>query len=294
MKSMFEPINWIRSGCLVCVAILSSIASADSSVWQIQSEDHTIYLGGTVHLLRATDFPLPDEYAQAYAASSKLIFETDLNSMNDLSVQAKLLQKLSYSGDKSLKTVLNEEAYSELVAYTSNIGLPFAMLEKFKPGMIVSMLQVMEFQRIGFTPQGVDAYFNTLAMADGKPLGQLETIDDQIGFLASMGDGNESEFILLSLKDLEDTVDVMDEMIKAWRAGDNDALSELFVADMLEQAPEIYDSLLKQRNLNWQPQLKSMLESPEVEFVLVGAAHLVGPDGLLALLKARGFQVSQL
>ena len=131
-------------------------------------------------------------------------------------------------------------------------------------------------------------------MSDGKPLGQLETIDAQIGFLASMGEGNESEFILLSLKDLEDTVEVMDDMIAAWRIGDNDALSELFVTDMLEQAPEIYDSLLKQRNLNWLPQLEDMLESPEIEFVLVGAAHLVGPDGLLAMLQAKGYQISQL
>jgi uncharacterized protein YbaP (TraB family) len=274
--------------------MLASIAGADSSVWQIQSEDHTIYIGGTVHLLRATDYPLPEEYAQAYAASSNIIFETDLNSMNDLAVQAKLMQRLSYGDDESLKTVLSDEAYSALEAYVRNISVPLVMLEKFKPGMVVSLLQVMEFQRIGFTPQGVDAYFNTLAIGDGKPLGQLETIDAQIGFLASMGEGNESEFILMSLKDLEDTVDVMDDMIEAWRTGDNDALSELFVADMLEQAPEIYDSLLKQRNLNWLPQLEGMLESPEIEFVLVGAAHLVGPDGLLAILQAKGFQVSRL
>jgi uncharacterized protein YbaP (TraB family) len=247
-----------------------------------------------VHLLRAADYPLPDEYGEAYAASASLVFETDLSSMSDLSVQAKLLQQLRYDDGESLKTVLNEEAYSVLEAYTGSIGLPLAMLEQFKPGMIVSTLQIMEFQRIGFTPQGVDAYFNTLAMSDGKPLGQLETIDAQIGFLASMGEGNESEFILLSLKDLEDTVEVMDDMIAAWRIGDNDALSELFVTDMLEQAPEIYDSLLKQRNLNWLPQLEDMLESPEIEFVLVGAAHLVGPDGLLAMLQAKGYQISQL
>ncbi|MFT4886728.1 MAG: hypothetical protein ACJA2D_001949 [Pseudohongiellaceae bacterium] len=294
MKSILKPIYWIRSGCLVYVAILASIVGADSSVWQVQSADQMLYIGGTVHLLRASDYPLPEEYAQAYAASSKIIFETDVNSMNDLAVQAKLMQRLSYGDDESLKTVLSDEAYSALEAYLSTISMPLVMLEKFKPGMVVSLLQVMEFQRIGFTPQGVDAYFNTLAIGDGKPLGQLETIDAQIGFLASMGEGNESEFILLSLKDLEDTVDVMDDMIEAWRTGDNDTLSELFVADMLEQAPEVYDSLLKQRNLNWLPQLEDMLKSPEIEFVLVGAAHLVGPDGLLAILQAKGFQVSRL
>ena len=273
---------------------LAGPAAAESSVWKVQNDSQVIYLGGTVHLLRASDFPLPQEYDIAYENSSELVFETDLESMNDLAVQARLMQQLSYGSDKSLKTVLNDEAYSALEMYTASMGLPLPMLEKFRPGMIISTLQVLEFQKIGFTPMGVDAHFNSMAINDGKPVGQLETIDAQIGFLASMGEGNESEFILLSLKDLADTANVMDEMIAAWRNGNNDGLSELFVNDMLEEAPEVYDSLLKQRNLNWMPQLEAMLLSEPTEFVLVGAAHLVGPDGLLALLEAKGYEVSQL
>ncbi|MFK7863517.1 MAG: TraB/GumN family protein [Pseudohongiellaceae bacterium] len=271
-----------------------NLALADSSVWRVESDGKTVFLGGTVHLLRTSDYPLPDEYASAYEQSEKLYFETDLNSMGEMAVQARLLKQLSYGDDRSLKTVLNDEAYTALAAYTDSVGLPLAMMEKFKPGMLVTTLQVMEFQRIGFTPQGVDAYFNTLAMGDGKPLGQLESIDDQIGFLSAMGEGNESEFILLSLRDIEGTADIMDDMIQAWRKGDNKALSELFVSDLLNESPEIYDSLLKQRNLNWMPQIEQMLDSPETEFVLVGAAHLVGPDGLLTLLKAKDYKVSRL
>ncbi|MFT4862738.1 MAG: hypothetical protein ACI95C_001962 [Pseudohongiellaceae bacterium] len=271
-----------------------SQAAAESSVWKVQNDSQVLYLGGTVHLLRASDFPLPEEYDIAYENSSELVFETDLESMNDLAVQARLMQQLSYGDDQSLKTVLNEEAYSALEMYTASVGLPLPMLEKFKPGMIISTLQVFEFQKIGFTPLGVDAHFSALAAKDGKAVGQLETIDAQIGFLANMGEGNESEFILLSLKDLADTANVMDDMIAAWRNGNNSELSELFVSDMREQAPEVYDSLLKQRNLNWLPMLEAMLGSESTEFVLVGAAHLVGPDGLLALLEAGGYQVSQL
>lgn len=294
MKSTNKRDFW-RSLCAVVLGLgVMSWASADSSVWRVETDENTVYLGGTVHLLRASDYPLPEEYAEAYGASDTLFFETDLNSMGDMAVQARLLQKLSYSDGRTLKTVLNQEAYSALQAHMDGIGLPLAMMEKFKPGMIVSTLQVMEFQRIGFTPQGVDAYFNNLAMGDGKPLGQLETIDDQIGFLSAMGEGNESEFILLSLQDLEETVEVMDDMIAAWRTGDNDALSELFVAEMLNEAPEIYDSLLKRRNMNWLPQIEEMLKSAETEFVLVGAAHLVGPDGLLELLEGKGYRVSRL
>ena len=269
-------------------------AWADTSVWVITSGNNTVYLGGTVHLLRPTDYPLPEEYEQAYQASSEIYFETDISAMTDFSVQAQMLQQLSYDDDRTLKTVLNTEAYTALSAYADKLGLPLMMLEKFKPGMVVSTLQLLEFQKMGFTPQGVDNYFNTRAIADAKTLGQLESIEQQIGFLAAMGEGNESEFILLSLRDLEEIEAVMEEMIRAWREGDNDKLAEMFIADMKAEAPELYDSLLLQRNLNWIPQIESMLRDADTEFVLVGAAHLVGDQGLLDLLSRKGFQVKQL
>ena len=269
-------------------------AWADTSVWVITSGNNTVYLGGTVHLLRPTDYPLPEEYEQAYQASSEIYFETDISAMTDFSVQAQMLQQLSYDDGSTLKTVLNTEAYTALSAYTDKLGLPLMMLEKFKPGMVVSTLQLLEFQKMGFTPQGVDNYFNTRAIADAKTLGQLESIEQQIGFLAAMGEGNESEFILLSLRDLEEIEAVMEEMIRAWREGDNDKLAEMFIADMKAEAPELYDSLLLQRNLNWIPQIESMLRDADTEFVLVGAAHLVGDQGLLDLLSRKGFQVKQL
>ena len=279
---------------LVSLLGIMPTISADSSVWKITSGENTVYLGGTVHLLRPSDYPLPEEYEQAYQESAVLVFETDISSMNDLSIQAETLKQLTYTDGQSLDTVLNDEAYNALSEYIATIGIPMAMIEQFKPGMIISMLQFLEFQKIGFTPQGVDAYFNIRAMSDAKTLEELESVEEQIGFLAAMGEGNENEFILLSLSDLDEIAEVMEDMIFAWRTGDNEKLSEMFVADMLNEAPELYESLLRGRNLNWIPQIDKMLADEDVEFVLVGAAHLVGNDGLLELLKARGYKVSQL
>ena len=269
-------------------------ATADSAVWQVNSGSNTVFLGGTVHLLRPSDYPLPEEYEQAYQASSEIYFETDLTAMADISVQRQILQRLTYQDDRTLESVLSDKAYGVLSEYVATSGMPMMMFEKFKPGMVISTLQVLEFQRIGFTPQGVDAYFNTRAMGDAKTLGQLETVMEQIGFLASMGEGNESEFILMSLKDLEETADVMDDVIAAWRIGDNELMASLFVNDMRTEAPDLYDSLLRQRNLNWITQIEQMLKDGDTEFVLVGAAHLVGSDGLLDLLNEKGYGVNQL
>ena len=279
----------------VCLFLLSfSQAKADTSVWSVRSGDNVIYLGGTVHLLRPADYPLPGEFEEAYQASSELYFETDIASMSDLSVQAQMLQQLTYGDDESLSSILSDEAYAALSAYTATAGLPIAMLNKFKPGLLISTLQILVFQSMGFTPQGVDAFFHTRAVGDGKAEGQLETVQEQIGFIAAMGEGNESEFILLSLKDLAETGDVMEGMIGAWRSGDAEGLSELFVEEMKVEAPALYDTLLLQRNLKWVPQIDSMLQDADTEFVLVGAAHLVGENGLLDLLSQKGYEINQL
>lgn len=294
---MRRPVKPSNPFALLLTIALLQVAHgvwADAPVWRVTDGESTVYLGGTVHLLRPEDYPLPEEFDQAYEGSSELFFETDISSMNDLSVQAQMLQQLTYSDGRTLKDVLDTQAYAALETYTAGVGMALMMLEQFKPGMIVSTLQVLEFQRMGFTPQGVDAFFNTQALTDGKSVGALETLDEQIGFLAAMGEGYESEFIMMSLEDLDSTAKLMDEMIGAWRVGDSEALQTLFVDDMLERAPAVYDSLLRQRNLRWVPQIEAMFNDPDTEFVLVGAAHLVGADGLVELLRARGYDISKL
>lgn len=276
------------------VLSLSASAYAQSSVWVASKDSQSVYLAGTVHLLRPSDYPLPPQFETAYAASQQLYFETDIAGLSDMSVQARLLQELTYKGDQSLRTVLDDSTYQALSNHLNTIGMSIQMLEKFKPGLLVSTLQVFEFQKLGFTPQGVDAYFNARAIGDGKTLGELEPIDAQIGYLAQMGEGNESEFIRLSLEDLDEMDASMNQMLGAWRSGNDALLDTLFVRDMKEGYPELYNSLLVQRNLDWMPIIESMFSDSDTEFVLVGAAHLVGEDGLLNLLRNKGYEIQQL
>ncbi|MCP5330317.1 MAG: TraB/GumN family protein [Pseudomonadales bacterium] len=267
---------------------------AQSAVWQATSGEHSIYLGGTVHLLRPSDFPLPEPFETAYQQSDELYFETDVAGLNDFAVQARMLQALTYTGAESLRTVLTDEAYQALSDHLASTGMPIQMLEKFKPGLLVSTLQIMEFQKLGFTPQGVDTYFSARAIGDGKPVGELEPIDAQIDFISRMGEGKESEFVRLSLEELQEIPEAMTQMIDAWRRGDNDMLATLFVNDMKQVHPELYDSLLLQRNNAWMLIVESMFQDADIEFVLVGAAHLVGEDGLLSQLQAKGYTITQL
>lgn len=290
---MIRSRNLLR-GILMLAVGLAATAHADTSVWSVTSGDNVVYLGGTVHVLRSSDYPLPEEYEQAYLAASEIYFETDMTSMMDMSTQVQMMEQLTYSDGRSLKTVLNDDAYTALSQYTESIGMPLVMIGSFKPGLLVTTLQITELQRMGFTLRGVDVYFTDRAIGDAKSLGQLETVEEQIGFLSAMGEGYESEFVLLSLRELEQTGQLMAEMLKAWREGDREGLSRLFIEPMKLEVPQLYDSLLLQRNLKWVPQIDQMLSDGDTEFVLVGAAHLVGEHGLLKMLADKGYKIRQL
>lgn len=276
------------------VTMLASASLAQTSVWKASKGDENVYLGGTVHLLRPSDYPLPQPYETAYQDSDALYFETDIRGMNDFSIQARMLGELMYQDDRTLSSVLSPEVYAQLSSYAQGVGLPMQMMEKFKPGLLVTTLQLLEFQKMGYTPQGVDAFFDSRAMSDGKVVGQFETVDEQIGFLSRMGDGNENQFIELSLEDMKEIETSMDAMVASWRNGDANELSAVFVDDMKQSYPSVYKELLLDRNNNWMPQIEALFAQEGTEFVLVGAAHLVGDDGLLAQLQRRGYTVTQL
>lgn len=290
----------LRGGLMVTllVAVMVSwlpLSSYAQAVWKVSDGDSYIYLGGTVHLLRPSDFPLPDAYQQAYDDSERIFLETDLAAMTEIAVQQRMLRQLTYGDGRTLRSVLDEDVYQELTQYVENVtGMPMVMMDSFRPGLLVSSLSVLEFQRLGFTPEGVDAHFYARAIEDGKPVGELETVDEQFAVLASMGEGYENEFIRYSLQDIDNIGDSIESLVRAWRSGNEQQLEADFVTPMQEQSQALYDSLLANRNHAWMARIEAMFTEPGTEYVLVGAAHMVGDDGLLRLLRERGFQVSRL
>ncbi|MDG2089533.1 MAG: TraB/GumN family protein [Gammaproteobacteria bacterium] len=279
---------------LLLVLFCASQSSAQSSVWLASKGDNKVYLGGTIHMLRADDYPLPSEYEIAYSASDNLYFEIDIDSMNDPAGQLGMLQRLMYTDGRTLQTVLNNEAYETLTAYVEKFGMPMLMLQNMKPGMLMSTLELLEFQSRGFTPDGVDVHFHERAKIDGKTINAFETLDVQIGFVEAMGEGEESEYVLLSLKDLEKIDSDIESMVSIWRNGRSSDLVDLFVDEMEENTPGVYQSLLVDRNNKWMPTIEAMFNDADTELVLVGVAHLVGEDGLVELLRNRGYQVEQI
>lgn len=284
----------------VCVLFLTSLLSgttsvwAESSVWEISKNGQRLFLGGTIHMLSDSDYPLPEAYDRAYQKSAVVVLETDAQAMQQPQFQQKMMAAMMYQDGRNLKQVLSEDTFKALSQHMTARGIPLDQMLLFKPGMISMTLSVVELQRLGQTAKGVDHFFGTRAKQDGKSLGQLETVEQQITFLATMGKGREDDMIMYTLRDLADLPTILSEMKTAWRSGDMAALEKSSLQEMQEAFPEIYKTLLVDRNNDWMPQIEALLTSEPVEFVLVGSLHLAGDDGVLQQLRSRGYQIKQM
>ena len=276
----------------LALALVAQLSLAQSSVWKVSKGGHELYLGGTIHLLKSTDLPLPAEYDKAYKQSQTLVFETDIEGAQTPAFQTMMLQQMMLPTGQTLSSVLSKEAYEKLSAYAQSRGINLQPYEMFKPQMAGLVLTINEYQRLGFTAEGVDAIYAAKAKQDGKAVGQLETLEEQLKFISTAGEGFENEMILQSIKDMEQLPSQISDMMDAWRTGNTQKMYQVGILPMVKDYPSVYDSLLVQRNNNWMPQIEAMLKDKDVEFVLVGALHLAGDDGLLTQLKNKGYKVT--
>ncbi len=271
--------------------LLPLSAFATTSLWRVSKEGQQLFLGGTVHVLSAKDYPLPAEFDLAYRKAQKLVFETDLNGMNDPKIQTQWLQKLVYSKGDSLKNHLKPVTYKALTDYLTQANIPLETVAQFKPTLVMLTLMMTELQRLGMADSGVDVFFNRQAIADGKSLGQLESVEKQLEVLENMAKGREDELILSTLSDLKQLPTLMNDLKSAWRSGNINKLDEIGVMPMRKEFPALYQAVLVERNNSWLPQIEALLKTPETELILVGSLHLAGQDGLLAKLQRLGYKI---
>lgn len=265
---------------------------AKSSVWKVSSGDSSVYIAGTFHMLRPSDFPLPAEFDQAYADAEKVYFETDIAAVQGPAFQQLLLAECTLHG-KQLSEVLSPEVLAALGEYCAEAGIPLEQLSRLKPALIVTTLAVIELQKLGISQEGVDMVYHARAIEDGKAIGQLEAPEEQVAFICGMGDGNEDDFVLHSLRDLKETSEQMVDLIAAWKHGDLGQMEDAFVNELRTDYPDLYKTLLVDRNDRWMPTIEACFESDETALILVGTAHLVGEDGVLKLLQERGYSLEQ-
>ncbi|MDF2182786.1 TraB/GumN family protein [Neptuniibacter sp. CAU 1671] len=277
---------------LFCMLI--NVVYAEGPVWKISDGERLLYLGGSIHVLAEDDWPIPKAFEKAYQASEAVILETDLGQLQQPQTQLKMMQQLVYPAGETLRQHLSESLYAELTAFALERQLNADTFLNLKPAGVMLTLLTAELQRLGIQSAGPDIYFYQRAQSQGKATAGLESVAAHLDYIAQLGMGDEEAFIRQALFDLHETEGLMRSIVLAWRTGDVDLLEHAVIRDMQETYPAVYQSLLVDRNRAWLPQLEALLKTEAVEMVLVGAAHLVGPDGLLKALQDKGYQVEQL
>jgi uncharacterized protein YbaP (TraB family) len=266
-------------------------SQAESSVWKVQKGDSIMYVGGTIHLLRQSDYPLPQEFDKAYSASDMLVFEVDLGMANDPSVQQKLLSKAMYTDGTTVDMHLSADVYQLLNEHCLSNGIP---IKQFKPQIIAVLIDTMELAKLGVAQDGVDMFFYKSATKDNKAIEGLETIDEQIDYLLEMGNGHEDDLVSYTISDLDSTKKNFEIIVDSWKRGDVDKLDRLIIGDIRTEMPDIYKNIITDRNNNWMRVIEKYFENNKTEFVMVGMAHLVGTDGIIEQMRKKGYKVEKL
>jgi len=276
------------------VFVFCAQSQAESSVWKVQKGDSVMYVGGTIHLLRQSDFPLPQEFEKAYASSDMLVFEVDLGKANDPSIQQKLLSKAMYTDGSTVEQHLSADVYKLLNEHCLTNGIPIEQLKLFKPQIIAVLMDAMELAKLGVAQDGVDMFFYKSASRDNKVVEGLETIDEQIDYLLEMGKGHEDDLVSYTINDIDSTKKNFEIIVDSWKRGDVDKLDSLIIGEIRTKMPEIYKNIITDRNNNWMKLIEKYFENQKTEFVMVGMAHLVGPDGIIEMLSKKGYKVEKL
>jgi uncharacterized protein YbaP (TraB family) len=288
MKSLISCFkSLIAASCILS----ASTVYAETSLYEVTNKKgENLYLGGTIHLLRPSDFPLPAEYQQAFDKSQMLVLETDLQKASSPEFGQKMMQQMMYTGGKNLSSELRPEVWKELQDYSTANQVPIGQLMQFKPFMVSLMMVIQQGQKSGLT-QGVDFYFNQQARIQSKKIGELESADEVLNFMNALNDQDPNQTIIATLRDLKKMDEMMIKATAAWRAGELAVIEKEMLAPMKKEFPEIYRLIVTDRNNKWMQKIEAMFATPEKEMVLVGSLHLVGDDGLLKQLRKKGYKL---
>lgn len=279
---------------LILIAV-SSNAVAKSPVFKVSKGDDHLFIGGTIHLLSEQDYPLPSAFDKSYKNSDSIIFETDIAAAQSPEMQMKILPIMMNPTGTSLKSQISDESYQLLTSYLTEQKLPIETFDMLTPIGVSLTLLAIELQKRGITgANGVESFYNLRGKNDSKEFEQLESIDEQVSFIKKMGEGDPDMIIKSSISEMKNLNKMWDSMVSAWKQGNFKELEAIGITPMLKDFPEMYQYLLVDRNNRWMKKIKPMFGDQDIEFIMVGALHLVGEDGLIEQLKELGYKVEQL
>ncbi len=269
-------------------------AGKKHTLWRVSSKTNSVYILGSIHLLKQSDYPLDDVLEKAYENSRQLYLEINLDAVDDQKIQQLTIEKGTYPSVEALKSALSKQTYELTERRLAGLGLNIEQFDRLKPWLLATTISIAELEKLGYDPgHGVDRYFEGKARKDGKKVDGFETAEYQLNLLADLPTRMQEELLLQTLAELDDMESQIAAIVGAWKTGDTAALDDGMLKSFREY-PDLYRTLLINRNKNWLPKIEALIGRNENVMIIVGAAHLTGKDGIIASLKQKGYKVEQL
>ena len=264
------------------------------TMWEVTGAKNSVYLLGSIHLLRTEDYPLPTALDTAYADADVLIMEVDMDDLDPIATQTAFTTYGILHDDRTLRDLMGIKLYEQAVTAADAIDMPLEMLSKTEPWYAAMTIEIMMLDRIGFNPTlGIEMYMMSKAQDDGKRIDGFETVEEQIKFLDGMSIQAQREMLISTLTESAKLGEMMDELIDAWRHGDVSHLESGMLND-LKKHEELNKALVTDRNGRWVDRIETLLDDDDDYLIVVGALHLIGPDGVPKQLERNGYRVHQL
>lgn len=278
------------------VTLLGEAKPKKTFLYRIEAKHGSCYLLGSVHLLRKEIYPLPAIIEKSFDECDALVVEADLTGEKLMKSSMLLLKKAVYPKGETLQDNVSKETYRKIEEKLKGMGIKLEKFNKFKPWMVAMTVVHREMIRMGLDPNfGIDLYF--LRKARGKKeILELEGVEFQINLFENFTKKESELFLLKSILEADQIANEVDDTVDAWLKGDEEKLAKL-LTDNVVKNPElknVYNKIAVDRNPGMLKKIVSFIKKGKKCFVVVGAAHVVGKDGLVQLLRDSGYNVTQL
>ena len=280
----------ILSWLVAFVGLTMATAASSLPLWELQDARGQVRLLGSIHFLRASDYPLPPAMERVYDEADVLVMELDMDDLDPLQAQAVITQLAVDPQGRNLEALIGAQAYAKASKGAAAIDVQLDLMQAFEPWFAALQVTQLRLVQLGFDPNlGLEQQWAVRARQDGKEVRGLETLGDQLGALDTMPADVQKEFLLITIEEAVRAEAMIDRTLQAWRTGDLAALENETIEAMRSQQ-DVYQRLLVDRNRSWTSQIEALAQSGGNYLVVVGSAHLLGDDSVIAMLERRGLQ----
>jgi uncharacterized protein len=289
-------IRWRVLGLTLSCLALSASVRADGplhALWELHGKHNTVYILGSIHVLRPSDYPLAPAVLNAYGNAKSIFMEVNLAEIDSQIMQTELLASARLPEGKTLPVIMGDARYKRAQALAREVGVDLGIFDAFAPWFAAEAISQLQLQQLGFEPKsGVEMFFLERARADGKSVAGLETVHDQIALFDALSMDQQADYLVSSLEEAHDLPKEVDAMVHAWAGGDTQWFADQLKSE-IGRDPALYDSVLVARNRKWVPKIEALLNDDKNYLVIVGTGHLVGQGSVIALLKKDGIAAAQ-